>query len=169
MRVIPLTQGQFALIDDEDYENIINYPHPWRADKSRYTFYAASWKNINGKQNTIRMQNLILTAPKGKLIDHINRNGLDNRRKNLRIVTQSENLKNTDKQRYKKGWHFPYRFRPKRLGTTSKFKGVSWQKAQRIWTAYICIGEGRKKYLGCFKNENDAARAHNRASNSNMT
>ncbi len=148
MRVIPLTQGQVALIDDEDYENIINYPHPWRAEKGRHTFYAASWKQGKTKYSTIRMQNLIVTAPKGKLIDHRNRNGLDNRRQNLRIVTQSENLRNHHK----------------RCGYgSSRFNGVSWQKVQKIWTAYTCIGKAQKKYLGCFKDEIAAAIACDKA------
>ena len=99
MRVIPLTKGQFALIDDKDYDTIINYPHPWRAEKNRNMVYACSYQIVNGRPSTIRMHTLILLPPKHKQVHHINRNGLDNRRANLKALTQ---------RKHRRGWKIEF-------------------------------------------------------------
>ena len=79
--------------------------------------------------------------------DHINHNGLDNRKVNLRPATFSQNLCN----------------RPKRCtNTRSKYKGLEWDKTQGTWKARI-QHNGRKKYLGSFKSESSAARAYDAA------
>ena len=77
------------------------------------------------------------------LVDHRDGNGLNNQRSNLRPATHAQNLQNTRK----------------RAGTTSRFKGVCWNKKKQAWVAFI-KHEGKKKYLGCFSSEEVAARAY---------
>ena len=80
-------------------------------------------------------------------IDHINDNGLDNRRSNLRICSQSQNLMNCRK--------------PKTL-FSSKYKGVSWVQKHKRWKVSIAF-KGKRKYIGHFLSEIDAAKAYNKA------
>jgi hypothetical protein len=79
-------------------------------------------------------------------IDHRNRDGLDNRRENLRMATPGQNLQNSRK----------------RYGTTSQFKGVSWAKRSNKWRAQIGMNYIRRE-LGLFRLEEDAARAYDSA------
>jgi len=89
-RRIPLTQGKFAIVDAEDYERIAGYK--WFAARFERGFYALrTGKDNKGRQRNVRMHREILGEPKGKIIDHINHNGLDNRRANIRVVTRQQN------------------------------------------------------------------------------
>ena len=139
MKEIKLTQGQVALVDDSDYESLNAFK--WYAMKNGNVFYAVRNITVNGKQIKILMHCDILG---GKGIDHIDHNGTNNQRYNLRFATQSENNMN---QR-------------KRANTSSKFKGVTWDKKTGKWVAHIKIN-GKLKYLGLFKNEIDGAKAYN--------
>jgi hypothetical protein len=146
MREIIISKGHVALVDDEDYDNII---HPkWYRTISKYGVYAdrARWDSLLHKYIRERMHRVIMNAPKGLQIDHINHNTLDNRKSNLRIVTGTYNLAN---QRNIKGG-------------TSKFKGVVWHKKGKKWMARIGK-HGLYEYLGLFVNEIDAAIAYNTA------
>lgn len=94
MKRIPLTQGKFALVDDEDYKKIKCYNYFLTKTKHCRTFYAARNVYENGKnRHTIRLHRDILNLKigDGKKIDHINHNGLDCRKQNLRVCTESEN------------------------------------------------------------------------------
>jgi len=79
-------------------------------------------------------------------VDHINGNGIDNRRNNLRICTQSQNNQNQRTQICLK---------------SSKYKGVLWHKCCKRWMAQIKLNK-KNKYIGLFKNEIDAAHAYDR-------
>lgn len=140
MKRIPLTQGKFAIVDDELFEWLNQWK--WCAHKNRNTYYAE-----RGGKGHIQMHREILglTYGDGKLSDHINHNGLDNRQSNIRICTNAENLQNQRPQKDK----------------TSKYKGVRWSKVAEKWRAYI---KKNKKWscLGYFANEIDAAKAYNR-------
>lgn len=142
---IPLTQGKVALVDDEDYPTVIKYR--WCAVKDTHTFYAL--RNIlapTGKRHNIRMHRMILNLPEGVISDHINGNGLDNRRKNLQIVTNRQNCQN------------------KHTKKSSRYPGVSWNKSHRKWVANIRVG-CKIHYLGDFDQETKAHFAYQYACN----
>jgi len=91
------------------------------------------------------MHRRIINAPKGLFVDHIDGNGLNNRKSNLRLCTPAQNARNR---------------RPDR-SCLSKYKGVTWGKLQKKWLATICKA-GEKQHLGSFDNETDAAIAYDR-------
>ena len=142
---IPLTQGQIAFIDDEDYELVKNYK--WRADWSfgMQAFYArAYFIVINEKYKHIRMHRLILGVTDPKIqVDHINHNTLDNRRSNLRICTASENQYNAGK----------------RKDSTSGYKNVIWHKGAKKWIARITVSK-KRLHLGLFSTPEEAYKAY---------
>jgi hypothetical protein len=145
--MVELTQGKVAFIDDADWELVRQ--HNWYAHKQGNTYYAQT--NIvraDGSSTNVAMHRLIMgNSCIGSDVDHINHNGLDNRKStNLRICTQTENNMN---------WR-------KRANCTSDYKGTSWHKANAKWQALITIA-GKKRYLGSFDNELDAAMAYNKA------
>lgn len=96
MDQIILKNGEIVLISPEDYEMLSNYK--WNISKGRNTNYAVA--TINKK--TVMMHRLINNTPSHLVTDHINRNGLDNRRENLRSVTKSENGRNRDRNQDKR-------------------------------------------------------------------
>lgn len=140
---IELGNNQFAIVDFEDYEYLNELK--WHIYKNGNHLYAKCAFYENKKQKNILMHRLIL-EPKGKIIDHINGNGLDNRKCNLRICERHENALN----------------RKKNINNVSGFKGVSWFKHSQKWRAQIQY----KKivyYLGSYENPIDAAKAYNKA------
>ena len=143
MRIIILNNDMISFVDDEDYEELNKYK--WFAHKHRNTFYAerASSKKDNPdfKQHIVKMHRLITSCPNNMQIDHVNGNGLDNRKENLRIVTNRENGQNRHEI------------------TSSKYNGVRWHKASSKWEAQIKFN-GKNRYLGVFDNELDAATAY---------
>jgi len=131
---IPLTQGQVALIDDEDYSLVSQ--HKWHAAWAPNTksFYAATdIRKPDGKRTTLRMHRLIMGAQPGEQVDHIQHLTLDNRKSELRLCTNSENLMNRGAQE----------------NNTSGFKGVGWNKRDQKWTAQIVLN-GKNKSLGYY-------------------
>lgn len=145
---IELTQNQVALVDNEDYNFLMQ--RKWQAHKDGNTFYARYnlyIGMIDGKEKrkTIRMHRLIMAVPKGKIIDHINGNGLDNQKSNLRICSKRQNNQN-------------------RVHSikSSKYPGVSWYNTINKWVARIRIN-GKAISLGRFTNEKDAAMAYEKA------
>ena len=147
MKEISLTQGQFALVDDADYDELSKYK--WYANKESGSFYATrNFPLGNGKQYPIRMHRQILGLEKGdkRQGDHINHNTLDNRRNNIRICIGQQNMMN----------QMPNR------NTTSRFKGVSWHKQDKKWQVRIGINK-KVKYLGSFVMEEVAALAYDMA------
>lgn len=138
---IPLSQGLFAIVDDEDFEALSQ--HRWHAARRSNTVYAAAgYRADDGARRVVLMHREILRPPKGLVVDHINRNGLDNRRENLRIATASQNQANSNSPR-----------------GTSRFKGVCWDKQLGKWRAGIKV-DRRRQHIGLFHTEDDAARAY---------
>jgi len=132
-RRIPLTRGLFALVDDEDYPWLSAVP--WFASPVVNTTYAR--RKPGGY-----MHRAILNAPEGLEVDHINGNGLDNRRRNLRLVTHRQNGINSPSQRQ----------------GTSRYKGVFWSDSAGKWCAQI--KQPKSTHLGVFRDEVDAAIAY---------
>lgn len=142
MKEIQLTQGQVALVDDEDYEWLNGFK--WYTMKAGHSFYAMRKILVNGKRKTQLMHILIMGDNPLKLdIDHVKGNGLDNQRHMLRFCTHQENLMNLKPQ----------------LNCASIYKGVSWHKKNEKWRAKI-QPNGKQIHLGCFDTEEDAARAY---------
>ena len=147
-RRIRLTQGKYAIVDPEDYERLSK--HKWHAANMRHTFYAERVVRLGKakKQLTIKMHGEVLKVPDGMFVDHINHNGLDNRKANLRPATRTEN--NRNRRKFNKP------------GCTSRFKGVSRRKGSKKWSVNLWLN-GRHKSLGYFENEVEAACAYDNA------
>jgi hypothetical protein len=145
MKLIPLTQGRFAKVDDEDYEELSKYK--WHAAVKPRTIYAGRYARINGKERQIFMHRQLLGIMDSKALgDHKDNDGLNNTRDNLRISDPSKNNRN------RRSW----------LRATSRFVGVCWHKKDKKWQAAI-QANGRQKHLGQFNSEEDAARARDAA------
>jgi len=99
MKEIPLTQDKVALVDDEDYQEISK--HKWHTFRAGHLFYAARSINTNGGKYPVKllMHAVILNTPRGFDTDHINGDGLDNRRANIRVVTRRTNQQNQTRHR----------------------------------------------------------------------
>jgi len=152
MREIQLTQGQVALVDDQDYEYLNQWK--WCAIWSDHTrsFYAMRVSCDRGQRVTIQMHRLILgiTDPRIK-VDHRDSNTLNNQWLNLRVCNNRQNQQNTRK----------------RSNCSSQYKGVSWDRKTSRWKSQIQIPSesavGTKVHLGYFNLEVDAAYAYNEA------
>jgi hypothetical protein len=232
MKEIELTHGLVALVDDEDYKYLNQWN--WHASRTKYTFYARRNLKSGEVHSTKRMHREIFEHISGELghliIDHINGDGLDNRRSNLRIADHRKNEWNSRKKPAKVNKHHPYKgitfarghwcaqikvgdrhihcgYYPtpgeaaaaydeaavkyfgdfartnahlpeavdtvtavapvrappkKRKGTTSIYKGVSYQTDRNKWVAYIDI-PGKRIVCGRYSTQNDAAQAYNNA------
>lgn len=144
MKIIILSNGKECLVDDADYENLNKYK--WHFNDNGYAVRSQHYQldGIN-KNKTIKMHRAIMGYPEKMMVDHINRDKLDNRRENLRVCTRSQNLMNMNSHR----------------GTTSKYKGVSASGRGRPWIAKICK-DRKQKFIGHFDTERDAAIAYNK-------
>ena len=145
-RLIPLTQGQFAKVDPEDYEDFSCYS--WFAQWSNKTksYYAIRHLPIsNGKRHMERMHRRVLGLTRDNPMrgDHINLDTLDNRRLNLRAATQAQNRRNGRAQR----------------NNTSGFKGVSYHKGKRKFQANIKVNQ-KQVYLGSYSTAEQAHDAY---------
>lgn len=132
-----------GILIDEEYLNLVQQ-FKWRVAKTSNRGRIYAMAKSNGK--TIYMHRLIIDAKKGEVVDHINGNGLDNRKSNLRIVTHKQNAWNIGK---------------KSNGTTSKYLGVGWVHKDKAYQARIRTDSGIRISLGYFDNEIDAAKAYN--------
>lgn len=94
MKEIVLTKGQVALVDDEDFERLNSVK--WHARKKRNTFYALRCITVgpNNKRKTQYMHQMLIECPEGMETDHVDGNGLNNQKDNLRIVTKRQNQQN---------------------------------------------------------------------------
>jgi len=135
VRQIPLGDGAYAYVDAADFEWLSRWN--WRLHGG----YAMRTE----KRRKVYMHRAIMQPPRGMVVDHINRNKLDNTRDNLLVCTQQENCHN----------------RSKRNGASSRFRGVSFNRRMGRWCARITF-EGRRLWLGCFVEEVEAARAYDR-------
>jgi hypothetical protein len=131
-----LTKGKVTIVDEADFK--------WLSQR-RWYYHIKGYAVSTSPKPSYLMHRLILNAPKDLQVDHINGDKLDNRRCNLRLCTAVQNRMNV----------FSYR------GTSSEFKGVSWNKRLAKWESHISLNG--KRHLGFFTNEQDAAQAYNEA------
>lgn len=143
MKKITLTKGKTAIVDDADYDSLIK--HRWTYQPSLHTGYAVRNTSSNGVRKYVYMHRQIIKAPSNKHVDHINRNGLDNRTKNLRLCTPSENLHNSKTQH----------------NNTSGYRGVCYDKSRGLFMSYINMN-GKRKYLGRYETASQASRARDK-------
>ncbi|MBN1359185.1 MAG: HNH endonuclease [Sedimentisphaerales bacterium] len=134
VKCIPLTGGQYALVDASDYEWLSQYT--WRVCGTGYAARA-------GKGREIYMHREIMDAPEGKCVDHIDGNRRNNCRANLRLCTRGQNMRNQKKH----------------AGATSRFKGVYFYKRIGKWAAALHF-KGQRFWLGSFVDEVEAARTY---------
>lgn len=133
---------QPAIVDATDAPGLLG--KPWRAMRKKGgTTYAVYDVRVGRKVSKVLMHRCVLSVDAGMQVDHRNRNGLDNRRSNLRPATCSQNLANV----------------PGR-GMTSKFRGVYWDQAREMWRARL-EHDGKRYHLGRHSSEESAARAYN--------
>jgi hypothetical protein len=125
--IIPLTQGKFAIVDDEDFEIVSQYK--WCAERSSDGLRYYAVRNEGGK--LVRMHRLIMGFPKGN-VDHRDADGLNNSRSNLRLATTAQNGSNNRMAR----------------NNTSGFRGVSWNKTHGKWQ--VGIEHQGKRHAKCW-------------------
>ena len=137
---IRLTQGKVAIIDDEDWPLIAPYKWYAKLDRSTGRYYAYN------KSHRLIMHRLIMGAEPGQLVDHKDRDGLNNRRGNLRFSDKYRNQMN----------------RGKKKTSVSRYKGVSWYSKEKRWVVRF-NWLGNYHYVGSFHCEKEAAQAYNDA------
>jgi len=141
--VIPLTQGRETLVDADDVDFLSKFSWSWSLRGT-----VIGYAKLPG--TSVGMHRIITNCPKGLVVDHINGNSLDNRKKNLRICTNRENAQNTTKHR------------------NGKLLGCYYNKKSRKWQASIQI-YGLRKFLGEFKTELEAHQVYMKAYNELIT
>lgn len=145
MMIIPLTKGKHTFVDNRDYGYLMQWK--WQAsEQASGIFYVRRRVPLDEKGSTKSMHRMIMCAPKGMEVDHINHNGLDNRRSNLRLCSHSGNQHNTRL----------------RSTNTSGYKGIGWHKRREKWQVAITTN-GIRRYLGYFTDINDAVIARKAA------
>lgn len=144
MRVIELTKGYAAIVDDEDFDYLAQWR--WTAIVGKHAVYAARKMIIGGKPKALLMHRAILNAPDGIEVDHINRDGIDNRRCNLRLVTKAQNRQNAKL----------------RKDNSVGVKGVHFDKQHKKFRARI-QANGKRIEIGLFKTAESAMAAYEQA------
>lgn len=147
MKLIPVHGGYFSKVDDEDFEELSKFV--WHSTKGQNTIYAA--RNVprkGGGYSTVGMHRIVNKTPKGMHTDHVDGDGLNNTRTNLRTATPTQNGRN----------------RKPNKGCVSEFKGVWWRKNRCVWIASIRVNKV-SVYLGQYDSENEAAAAYKIAAN----
>jgi len=140
MKQVQLSPIGCALVDDEDYELVSKYN--WHLTPDGYAITIVSTINILFKR--ISMHRLILNAPKGLLVDHINHNRLDNRRCNIRLCTRSQNNWNMQRSAHK------------------QYKGVDFQTRHGTYRVAVSVKD-ISIHIGTYKTSIEAAEAYDRA------
>jgi hypothetical protein len=148
-RRVKLTKGKYAKVDAADYERVTSFR--WSAVKKGRKYYAVSYKSRGGRKFNLGMHRFIMGVRESRVVvDHINHDGLDNRRANLRLASHRENMRNMRK--WKGG----------KSRCSSSYKGVARHRERRKWRSQITV-DGVQKFLGYHEDEESAARAYDEA------
>lgn len=146
MKKIPLSKGKFALVDDEDFEFVNQWKWYFFQRPGSNTYYAKTRMNTGYKiYKNVFMHRLIMKVSKSLHIDHINGDGFDNRKSNLRVVTHHENMLN----------------RSTRINNTSGYPGI-YKRENNKFVASISSGK-KRVYLGFFSSYEEALAARKKA------
>lgn len=151
MKIIILSKGHECFVDDEDYDELMKNKWSSNCKRNKNVYAQRSQRRgprSEGKQGAIEMQRQIMNFPKGKVVDHINGNTLDNRKCNLRICDRNQNAMNNSGKRFKK---YP-----------TKYKGIKWDKSRNKWAVSIQVNK-KTKYIGRYDSDIEAAKAYNEA------
>jgi hypothetical protein len=141
--LVPLSQGKFAIIDAGDANRVLGFNWSYRQHRGReYAIRALP----GGRRNVFMHVELMGPLPDGFEVDHIDGNGLNNRRNNMREATRHQNMHNARGRRVSR----------------SGYKGVSLNACSGRWIARIFL-EGRQRSLGCYDTAEEAARAYDAA------
>jgi len=140
-RKIPLTRGKSALVDDSDYDQL----RPWKWQLVG-PGYAGRFDRHDGTSRLVYMHRLLMDAQPGQHVDHINGDRLDNRRSNLRLVTNTQNQQNKRTPSH----------------NTSGYKGVCWHKRVKKWHVRITV-DGKRLHLGYTRDRETAAQLYDAA------
>jgi len=135
-----------ALVDDEDYPLLSRHKW-WPCRGPNATYAQTTFEGSRKPRTTLTMQRLIIDGFRKCVIDHRNRDGLDNRKSNLRLVSKGANYLNR---------------KISKVGETSRYRGVYWVKRRSIWCARV-FKNRRAFYRGDFETEIDAAKAYDNA------
>ena len=141
---IPLTKGEFALVDYQDFLEFRK--HKWTLKETKFKKYAYRQYKQDGRMVQVLLHRAITNCPQGMAVDHKNRNGLDNRRNNLRVCTQSQNLANISSHSDRK---YPL---PKGVGYKAH------RKANPYFAQIMC--DGKRIFLGAFPTVEAASTAY---------
>lgn len=138
-----INTDKVALVDDEDWERVRELP--WYFQRARTTQYAVTSKMVCGEVLAISLHRFLLQPPNGMMVDHINGDGLDNRRYNLRLATASQNRANSKV----------------RKSNISGFKGVTLRPHRGSYMVRILVGD-KREYVGEFWSPELAAMAYDK-------
>lgn len=149
MKQITLPNGKVALVDDEDFERVNAYK--WGVLITKGKAYVWRYVYSGGKRKGVYLHREIMDTPQGMSVDHIDGDGLNNQKSNMRNCTHQENLFNERKK----------------AKTSSIFKGVWWDNARKRWAASLRLN-GKTIHLGRYDDEVEAALAYNSAAIKNF-
>lgn len=142
---VVLKSGYVVIVDEADAAFVLSFTWTTQAGKcgARYAYRPVI--KADGQRGKVYLHRELVCAARGQRVDHVNGNGLDNRRSNLRLCTNAENMRNMRRGR-----------------GASKYKGVAWFARDGCWRAYI-VQDARQIHLGYFATEIEAALAYDRA------
>lgn len=143
---VPLTKGKIAFIDAVDFPRVSEWSWCAYEPHDSIWYSRANTANSDGGRWYVSMHQFIMQQPPGYEVDHVNSDGLDNRRCNLRVCIHKENMRNM----------------VRRCLGSSRYKGVSWYARYGCWRAYIVV-DAKQSHLGYFSDELQAAQAYDRA------
>jgi hypothetical protein len=148
MKYIPLTKGKVSIVDDEDFRWLSQWKWQYLQNKNGYAIRDLGRKYLHRE---------IMHCPKGKQVDHINHNTLDNRKENLRICTGAENHHNIIRKSLPESGY-------RGVKNFNKQRKKLWiaKKGNRPWSASIMVNR-KYIYLGCYFTKEEAAKVYNEA------